>query len=97
MGLGQKFLGRVNFLWLGLGSAIYGLGLHLENFLLQPQIFQFFSLWVKKNLFGLGQKVRLSKKGQPLIYCGSKVYAGQGPSLYPKDVSKGNVEKPILK
>jgi len=42
-GSGSKFFdpGRV-------GSAIYGLGLNLENFPKKCQIFQFFSLWVKK-------------------------------------------------
>jgi len=38
-----------------------------------------------KNIFRSGQQVSGSKMGQPLNYCGSKVYAqvglGQGPSL----------------
>jgi len=74
MGLGQKFLTRVR-------SDIYGLGLNFENFPLKCQIFQFFSLRVKKNCFRLGRKVPGSKLGRPLIYCGSKVSSGQGPSL----------------
>jgi len=40
-----------------------------------------FSIWVKKNLFGSGQKVPGSKAGLPLICSGSKVTSGQGPSL----------------
>jgi len=66
----------------GVGSAIYGLGLNLENFPKKHQIFQFFSLRVKKNLFGLGRKVPESKVGRPLICCLSKVSlgrAGSGP------------------
>jgi len=39
--------------------------------------FSIFSPFVKKNLFGLGQKVPGSKAGQPLIYRGSKVSSGQ--------------------
>jgi len=35
----------------------------------------------KKNLFRSGQKVSRSKAGWPLIYYGSKVSLGQGPSL----------------
>jgi len=70
--------------WVGL--AIYGLGLNLENFPLRRQIFQFFSLRVKKNLFGLGRKVPGLKAGQPLIYYRPKVSSGwdgsgQDPSL----------------
>jgi len=77
MGLGQKFLTRVGlaqFFVARVGSAIYGLGLNLENFCLKHQIFQFF-------LFGSGQKVPGLKAGRPLIYCGSKVSLGQGLSL----------------
>jgi len=47
--------GRVNFVWLGsgwVGSAIHGLGLNLENFPQKCQIYQFFTLRIKKNLFG---------------------------------------------
>jgi len=48
--------------------------------------FSIFSLQVKKNLFGSGQKVPGSKTDWPLIYCLSKVCLGrvglgQGPSL----------------
>jgi len=72
-------IGRVRSIFCGsgqAGSAIYGLGLNLK----------FFSLRVKKNLFGSGQKVPGSKAGRPLIYCRSKVCSGrvgsgQGPSL----------------
>jgi len=39
--------------------------------------FQFFSLPVKKNLFGLVQKTPGSKEGQPLINWGSKVSSGR--------------------
>jgi len=38
-------------------------------------------VWVKKNLIGSGQKLPGSKPAWPLIYCGSKVRSGQGPSL----------------
>jgi len=69
------------------GSAIYGLPLILENF----HIFQLFSLRIKKNLFGLGQKVPGSKAGRPLIYRGSTVSAGRvGAHLYFKyNLGKG--------
>jgi len=71
VGLGQFFMARV-------GSAIYGLGLNLENFPLKYQIFQFFSLQAKKNLFGLGQKVPGSKAGQPyLLQVKSKLGSGR--------------------
>jgi len=72
--------GSGNFYWLGsgrVGSAINGLGWNLENFSLKCQIFQFFSLRVKKNLLGSGQKVPGSKAGRPLIYCRSKVSSGR--------------------
>jgi len=42
MGLGRKFLTRV-------GSDIFGLVLDLENFSKKSQIFQFFTLRVKKH------------------------------------------------
>jgi len=77
MGPGKKFLIQVRSIFCSSGwirSAIYGLG--LENSPFKCQIFQFFALWVKKNLFGLGQKVPGSEAGQPLIYCGSKVSSG---------------------
>jgi len=88
MGLGQIFL-----TWVESGqvfvarvmSAIFDLGLALENFPLKSQIFQFFAFQVKKNLIGSGQEVPRSNPGQPLIYCRSKVCFGQvgsgsGPS-----------------
>jgi len=43
--------------------------------------FSIFSLRVKKNVIGPGQKVTGSEPGWPLIYCRSKVCLGQGPSL----------------
>jgi len=64
------------------GSAIYGLGLNLENFPLKLQIFQFFSLRIKKNLFRLAQKVPGLKAGRPFIYCRSKVSSGHMSLLY---------------
>jgi len=74
--------GRVNFLWLGLGRVSHlWFGSEFGKFSLKRQIFHFFSLWVKKNLFGASRKVPRSKPGQPLIYCRSKVSSGQGPSL----------------
>jgi len=39
--------------------------------------FSIFSLWFKRNLFGLGQKVFGSNVGQLLIYCGSEVCSGR--------------------
>jgi len=74
--------GWVKF-WL-LRSAIFVLGLVLENFPLKSQIFQFFALRVKKNLIESGQELPGSKQGRFLIYCGLKyawVGSGQGPSL----------------
>jgi len=63
----------------------------VKNFLfwkfpLKISNFSIFSLQVKKNLFGSGQKVPGSKMDRPLIYCLSKVCSGwvglgQGPSL----------------
>jgi len=84
----------VNFLWLwsgrvwsGLvGSAIYGLGLNLENFPRKCQIFQFFSLQVEKNLFGLGQKVPGSKAGQHLTAGQKYARVGSGPISSPQPV-----------
>jgi len=69
--------GQVSHLWFGF---------EFGKFPLKMSNFQFFSLRVKKNLFGLGQKVPGSKMGWPLIYCGSKVCSagvgsGQVPSL----------------
>jgi len=72
MGPGQFFVARV-------GSAIFGLG--LENFPLKIPKFSIFFLSDQKKFIGSGQKVPESKTGQPLIYRGSKVCSGQGPSL----------------
>jgi len=58
-------------------SAIFGLGMDLENFPLKRQIFQFLALQVKQNFIGLGRKVPGSEPGRPLIYCRSKVCLGQ--------------------
>jgi len=80
MGLGQNFLTRVGSIFCcsgWVGSDIYGLGLNFENFPLKRQIFQLFSLRVKKNCFGSGRKVPRSKSGWPLIYCRSKVSSGR--------------------
>jgi len=65
MGPDQKF-----WTWVGpdqffcsssqVGSAIYVLGLDLENFPLKCQIFNYFP-FESKNLFGSGQKVPKSK------------------------------------
>jgi len=83
MGPGQKsFVARVRLVQVG--SAIFGLGLVLENFALTSQIFQFFALWVKKISLGLGQKVPGSKPGWSLIYCGSKVCVGRAYLYYNK-------------
>jgi len=65
MGRGQK---KVGLVWVG--SAIYSL-IGFGKFPLKCQIFQFFSLRVKK-ISWLGQKVLRSKAGWPHIYCGSK-------------------------
>jgi len=50
--------GQVSPLWFGFGE-----------FPLKIPNFQKFLLWVKKNLFGSGQKVHESKRGWLLIYC----------------------------
>jgi len=78
-GSGSKsfVLGCAKFLVLGLGQPslvwvwVWKFPLKIPNF----------SLPVRKNLFGLGQKVPGSKPDQPLIYCESKVWSDQGPSL----------------
>jgi len=79
MGPGQNFLTRVGS---GLVSHLW-FGLEFGKFPLKMSNFQFFSPRVKK--IASGQKVPGSKPGQPLIYCGSKVSSGQGPSLVPGD------------
>jgi len=65
--------GQVSHLWFG-----------LEIFPLKIPNFSMFLPLGQKNLIGSGQKVPGSKTGQPLIYCGSKVCSGQGPSLMAK-------------
>jgi len=56
--------GRVSHLWL-----------RFEFGKFPPKISNF-SIFGKKNLFWLGQKVPRSKAGRPLIHCGSKVSSG---------------------
>jgi len=76
MGPGQNILtrgGSGQFFVAQVMSAIYGLGLNLENFPLKMSNFSIFFHSSQKNLFGLGQKVPGSKAGWPLIYCRSKV------------------------
>jgi len=70
LGLGQFFVARVSHLWFGFGK-----------FPLKMLNLSIFSLCVKKNLFGSGQKVPGSTVSRPLFYCGSKVSSGRGPSL----------------
>jgi len=60
--------GRISHLWFGFGK-----------FPLKIPNFSIVFLLNQKNLFR--SKVPGSKTGQPLIYCGSKVWSGQGPSL----------------
>jgi len=62
-GSGQFFVARVR-------SAIFGLVLGLEIFPKKISIFSIFSILVKTNTLGRGQKVPWSKAGGPLIYCG---------------------------
>jgi len=76
MGPGLKFLtqvGSVNILLLG--SAIFGLGLGLENF---PKKYQIFSLsGQKKSLRVVSKSTDVKGDCQPLIYCRSKVCSGR--------------------
>jgi len=87
MGLGQNFLTLVGSIFCCSGRvgsvqvSHLWFGFKFEKFALKCQIFQFFALQVKKNLFGPGQKVPGSEADWPLIYCGSKVSLDQGPSL----------------
>jgi len=74
MGQGQNFLTQVGS---GEPSMVWIWKISPQK----CQNFWFISLRIKKNIFGLGLKVHGSKAGRPLIYCGSKVYSGQGPSL----------------
>jgi len=64
--------GQVSHLWLG-----YGFG----KFPLIASNFSIFCPSGQKNVIGSGQKVPGSKPGRPLIYCRSKVWSGQCPSL----------------
>jgi len=79
-GAGSKFFdpSRINFLWLGSGQPFM-----VWVWKISPKNVKFFNFYPlgQKNLFGLSQKVPGSKVDQPLIYCGSKVSSGQGPSL----------------
>jgi len=86
MGPGKIFfdLGQVNFSGSGwAGSAMYGLGLNLENFPLKMSNFQFFCFGSKNNILGLGQKVPRSKAGQPFIYCGMEARVESWPISTP--------------
>jgi len=81
MGPGQKILTWVGSIFCGLGlvrSAIYGLGLNLENSPKRVKIFNFFPSG-QKNLFGPGQRRIgiLFTAGQKEAWVGS----GQAPSL----------------
>jgi len=54
--------------------------LNLENFPQKSQLFQFFSLRIKRNLIGLGQKIPGSKPGHPFLAAGQKyAQVGSGP------------------
>jgi len=70
---GSKFLAQV-------GSAIFGLGLRLENFSLKSQIFQFFSLWLNKISLGRVKKY-LGQRWVGLLFTAGQKYArvGLGP------------------
>jgi len=79
-GSGSKFFdpGLFGSIFCGLGWVSHlWFGFEFGKFLLKMSNFSIFSLWLKKNLFGLGRKVPGSKMGQPLIYCGSKVGSGR--------------------
>jgi len=71
MGLGQRTLTRV-------GSAIFGLGLSLENLPLKSQIFQFFSLRIKKIASGRVKKYSgQSRVGSYLLWVKSMLGPGR--------------------
>jgi len=74
---GQFFAARV-------GSAIFGLGLGLENFPQKSQIFKFFSPRVKKIALGWVKKYP-GQSQVSLLFTGDQKYArvrsDQGPSL----------------
>jgi len=86
-GSGSKIFdpGWVSFLWLGSGWVSHlWFGLEFGKFPLKCQIFQFFSLWVKKNLFGRVKKYPGQRQVSLLFAAGQKcarVGLGQGPSL----------------
>jgi len=73
MGLGQKYLTRVR-------SAIFGLGLALENFPLKSRFFQIFALQVKEISSGWVNKY-LSQSRVGLLFTADQKYArvGSGP------------------
>jgi len=68
-GLGQPGSGWVSHLWFGFGFG---------KFPLKTSNFSIFSLWVKKNLLGSGQKVPGSRAGWLLF----TAWVGSGPSLW---------------
>jgi len=64
------------------GSAIFGMGLGLENFPYKSQIFQFFPFGSKKSLQVRSKSTRV--KGGPasyLLWVKSMLGLGQSPSL----------------
>jgi len=76
MGLGQKILTQVGSIFLArVGSAIYGLGLNLENFQLKCQILNFFPFGSKKSLH-IGSKSTLVKGGSASYLLGVKSKLG---------------------
>jgi len=77
--MAQVGSGRVSHLWFGF---------ELGKFPLKMSNFSIFFPSDQKNLFRSGQKVLRSRVGRPLIYCGSKVSLGQGPSLENTDGQK---------
>jgi len=68
MGQGQVGVGSAIMVWVWISK------ISPKN----VNFFQIFSLRVKKNCFGSGQKVPGSKPGWPLIYCGVKSKLGSG-------------------
>jgi len=77
MGSGQKF-----FTLVGSGQP-FMVGFEFGKFPLKRSNFQFFSLRVKKYIFGLGRKVPVSKarRASYLLRVKNKLGSGQGPSL----------------
>jgi len=83
----QNFLTRVRsgqFFVARFESAIFGLGLGLENFPKKSQIFQLRPLWVKKISLGQVRKY-LGQRRVSLLFTAGQKYtrlgSGQGPSL----------------